>query len=52
VLPRRDFLHVSIIQPCQSWAWAQIRNPSIDAGEAALDLIDVAPGRADAQRIT
>jgi len=50
--PLRDFLHVSIIQPCQSWASAQIQGPSIDTREAALDLLDAALERADAHGIT
>ena len=35
-----DFMYVSIIQPCQIWAWAQAQSPSNEARQAALDVID------------
>jgi ATP/maltotriose-dependent transcriptional regulator MalT len=50
--PLRDFLHVSIIQPCQSWAWAQIQGPSIETRELALDLLDAALHLAETYGVT
>ena len=47
-----DFADWSIIQPSQSWAWAQLHSPSSEAREAALGVVDAALDRAEAHGIT
>ena len=47
-----DFADWSIIQPSQSWAWARLRCPSIEAREAALGVVDAALDRAEAHGVT
>lgn len=47
-----DFADWSIIQPSQSWAWAQLHSPSSEAREAALGAVDAALDRAEAHGIT
>jgi LuxR family maltose regulon positive regulatory protein len=47
-----DFVYLSIIQPSQCWAWAQVHNPSGAAREAALELVETALHRAETHGVT
>ncbi|MBT8453458.1 MAG: hypothetical protein KJO40_15955 [Deltaproteobacteria bacterium] len=47
-----DFVQISILQPLQSWARAQIQSPSLEIRELALEVISAALHRADMHGVT